>query len=189
MTNNNLRPYPNKSRLAFLVSCAAFFLLTTLFLSTNASSQETEPPQEPLATYTSFLPFVMEPPVSINSVNTAHAGNLGNDYIVTVSWSPMNQDSGTTYIISEADNPSMTPILNTYVSDSTSLNIQIPASTNNVRYFTVKADSPNAIESDPVRVVGAYRDDFTTNTGWDIRRQDFDDTENIMSYGDRKSVV
>lgn len=166
-----------KIYLAVTALCLVLFL--ALFNTRSAESQE-----EPAATNIMFMPIISGATINSADASLSRNGHDGNTYKYTLKWTKENAPEGITYTIKESRNPNMDPVTKTYSSDINALKLALPASTNNVYYYTVQADSVNASVSEPFKVVGAYRDDFDANTGWDIRRQDFDDTENVMSYQD-----
>ncbi len=183
MNKSFFRQSNNPRRLNFLLPALFILLVATLITTQNVQSQNED---EPAAAFTAYVPFVSRAPVNVSAVGSVRAGQVGTDYQIQLVWSAENASPDTVYTITRSNSPSMTPVAETYTSNSSSINIALAPSTNNVHYFTVVSDSQNATPSNVVRVVGAYRDDFDTNSGWDIRRQDFDDTQNVMSYVDGK---
>ncbi len=173
----------NQRRLNFLLPAMLLLLLAALTATPDVQSQDEGEAENAFALY---MPFVSRAPVNISSATFYRGAKVGGNHEVQLVWAPENATPGTVYTINRSHSPSMNPVEQTYTSETASINVQLIPSTNNVHYFTVQSDSENAEPSEVIRIVGPYRDDFSTNSGWDIRRQDFDDTQNVMSYVDGK---
>lgn len=109
--------------------------------------------------------------------------DTGDFYKWTFSWT--SPASGGSYIIEESLTEDFAEILSTETASGLSTTISRANSTTPVRYFRVQYDN-NGVKSpysNVVRVVGAYADGFSSeDSGWKKVRQDFDDTENVISY-------
>ncbi|MEM9776541.1 MAG: hypothetical protein AAF902_18330 [Chloroflexota bacterium] len=186
----NLQTRRNSNRyfLGLLLTAFVLVALTVLsFRGTPAQAVVSEANDETGASQmptTLFLPVMYgslyPAPTSLASSTAMPAGS--DMYTWTLNWDAATTPAGASYTIFESNSPDMDPILNTYTSSTNSLIVNQPASTSNIFYYTVKLTDSQSVESAPIKVVGAYHDNFLTPSGWEIRRQDFDDTENVLSY-------
>lgn len=183
MINSYSRHTNDSGRLHFPAISIIFFLLVISFISLkNVYSQDSTLPDRKAVPTTLYMPIVSKQPVVIKATTLNRAGQFGETYRYDLTWQTANLDGGETYTIMESQSPSMSPLTNVYTSTEKAFRVNLSASTNNIYYYTVQSNTPNSQPSAVRRVVGPYKDDFSTNSGWDIRRQDFDDTENVMSY-------
>jgi len=122
-------------------------------------------------------------PIAAPDVTISRPAASGPNYAWNLTWSQSEEPAGATYTVFESNSPDMNPILKQFTVSSRAATITRPATTNHIYYYTVRLNHPNAKSSDPIRVVSAYRDDFNDpSTGWATRRQDFDETDNLMTY-------
>ncbi|MFT5193073.1 MAG: hypothetical protein ACI9EW_000457 [Cellvibrionaceae bacterium] len=134
---------------------------------------------------TLYLPIIWGPPLPAPSqVRVSRPVQNGANYTWNLTWNFTNEPTGASYTIFESNSPDMNPILSTYSSTTRSKVISHPPGIKNTFYYAVKLKDLNTKTSAPIKQVSAYRDDFNTPSGWAIRRQDFDDTQNVMSYVD-----
>ncbi|MEM8860009.1 MAG: hypothetical protein AAGD96_16895 [Chloroflexota bacterium] len=133
-----------------------------------------------------YFPFMhgapFAEPTSLTASRPLAVGDGSNNYTWQLTWDASTEAEDVSYVIYESQSPDMEPLTSVNSSPTNSFNVTRPATTSNIYYYAVKVDDAKADESDPIRVVNAYRDDFDSPTTWEIRRQDFDDTNNVQSY-------
>lgn len=136
------------------------------------------------AFYSNIVGVVIVP--SDIEVSYAYVAEENGEYGWALSWDAGPGTESLSFDVEESRDATFGSGVTTYTANGNSLVIRQPASTDNVFYYRVRlANFPNGEYSDVLRVIGAYRDDFETETGdWEMRREDFDDTENVMSYTD-----
>ncbi|MEM7797891.1 MAG: DUF11 domain-containing protein [Chloroflexota bacterium] len=110
---------------------------------------------------------------------------VDDQFEYTVSWSMAQTVSGVDFVIEESNDPTFASGVNSATVSGSSNTYKRPATANNVWYYRVRLAQPETAPwSETHTVVSAYFDDFVTETGWDIRRQDLDDVNNVMTYED-----
>ncbi|MFK7804027.1 MAG: hypothetical protein AB8G95_20500 [Anaerolineae bacterium] len=134
-------------------------------------------------TMTLSLPLMFGAPIAAPDVTISRPTASGPNYVWNLTWNQSEEPDGATYTVFESTSPDMIPILKQFTVSSRAATITRPATTDNIYYYSVRLNHPNAKSSDPIRVVSAYRDDFNDpSSGWATRRQDFDETDNVMTY-------
>ena len=131
---------------------------------------------------TMFMPLLVRPSVPF-VLSATRPKAAGSAYEWTLSWSADSHADGTRFVIEESSDPDFETDVKTYHTQATSRKIRHPVSTENVFYYRVSpTDDSFGTVSNVVEVVSAYRDDFSAETGWKIRREDSDDTDNELLY-------
>lgn len=176
----------NNGRYFLALLLSSFMVLAVVTFVNKESHAQTDEvdASEPTTGSILFLPYVFSGPnlAPENFVSSRPASNGAGQFSWQLTWDNSGVPSGTTYLITESNNPDMEPVLNTYTATGNSYTVTQSPSTSNTYYYTVQVNSDQALVSEPIKVVGAYRDDFDLPTTWQIRRQDFDDTNNVLSY-------
>lgn len=134
-----------------------------------------------------WLSPVPQPPVpSLAPISGPNAGNTW-----TVSWSVNNNTYVDEYELQQSHDPDFDTV-DTYNTTESSQDFNHPASPFNTYYYRVRSIGPAGISdwSQVRSITGNYRDDFKSDTtGWTIRRQDLDDTENYSRYQNNHFVM
>ena len=130
--------------------------------------------------YTIALPFVSLA-YDIPTLNTTDSKKDGSSYSWTLSWDQSAASAGLEYIIEESNSPSFSSITS-YTTTDTSYKITHAGSMNHIYYYRVRINAAGTQNSNTVRVVGAYYNDFSSTLGsWQLVKEDFDDTQNVLS--------
>jgi uncharacterized repeat protein (TIGR01451 family) len=120
-----------------------------------------------------------DPPVApvLNSIGRPTSGNSWD-----LSWSISNSTGVTGYVVEESNSSDFSSLTATYNTTSTNLTVTKPFSTDHVYYFRVRAMIGIIAGnwSNVRSVITGYRDNFSTDTTWAIRREDTDDSENFL---------
>lgn len=140
--------------------------------------------------YKIYLPIVFKPvPVpTLLSVGLPTTTNGFATYSLLVTWQDLN-DPALTYQLEESTDPSFSNPTVYDAGTATSYSVSHPATTVYHFYYRVRAISANLDGnwSNTLSGYGVYGDDFSDNTtGWSIRRQDTDDTQDTVNYQDGK---
>ncbi len=136
------------------------------------------------AVYTSFIPIISMP-YEQPTLTTTDPANTSTDkvYSWTLSWSQEAQSEGLEYIIQESTDPNFSSINNTFTTSTNSYTVEKAASTTNEYFYRVRINENNTVYSNEVSVISAYYHDFDDNIdGWSIVKEDFDDTQNVLSH-------
>ena len=142
--------------------------------------------------YEIYLPIAFKPiPVpTLLSVGLPTSNNGFATYSLLVTWQDLN-DPALIYQLEESTDPSFSNPTVYNAGTATSYSVSHPANTVYQFYYRVRAISTGTnIEgswSNTLAGYGVYADDFSNNTtGWSIRREDTDDTQDIVNYQDGK---
>lgn len=140
--------------------------------------------------YTTFLPLVFKPleTPTLLSVGVPTSNNGYNTYDMVVTWEDIG-DASLKYILEESTDPNFTNSTEYNAGTATSWSVDHSSSTTYRYYYRVRTmDSSQNLYSAWSNLVlgnGIYRDDFSnSSTGWRMRREDTDDTNNSVSYQD-----
>ena len=137
----------------------------------------------PSASITLYMPFVSAGFTPLNLQSTT-AQKDGDSYSWTLSWAGSQVWSGS-YLLEESDSPTFSTSKTTYTVNDTSHKITHPAGTSNVYYYRVRFNDARAPQSNTVQVVSAYFNDFNSSIdSWQIVKEDFDETQNVLSRTD-----
>ena len=131
-----------------------------------------------------YLPFLTSPIEPPELTGISRPSPHGDEFEWQVDWVTANDQ--TNYELQEATDPRFTQNVSYYLTSQSGQNISHPASIDNQFYYRVRVvDGVGSGWSNVMSVVSAYRDEFEDSaSGWEIRRQDADDTQNELSYED-----
>lgn len=134
-----------------------------------------------------YFPIVFQP-VPAPVLNSIPGPSSSNQW--TVSWADINV-SGAVYELQEYGNTSFAAPTTFNAGSSLSQLISHGASTNNRYCYRVRAKVNEVFSgwSNVHCTYGNYSDGFSSPSGWSIRRQDSDDTQNSTYYQDGKFVI
>lgn len=145
-------------------------------------------------TYYTFMPIIFKaPPVpTLLSVSqpTATSG-FYETFEFVVNWSDVDGSSGGRYELQESRSPDFSnPTNYDDAGNATSKTVAHNISRHYEYYYRVRYITSNDLSSswsNTIKQYGPYRDDFDDDTsGWFIRREDLDDTENYSYYQDNQ---
>lgn len=138
-------------------------------------------------TTTIFLPAIMSPvyaPVIIEVAGPTDAGTP-DSYNLMPKWTDNNSVGGW-FELEESTTPDFSSSTTFNTSSETSWTVTHSASTVNAFYYRVRKHLDNGLVSEWSNVklgYGIYLDNFSNpSTGWEIRREDTDDTDNNSYY-------
>ena len=171
--------------LNLLVVLPLFFLLQPI----QAQENQTDLGAKEGSGFTAYLPIAARrlPYVTLYAISHPNAANQW-----TLNWSVDNSVGVTGYVIQESKDANFDVISNTFTTTEMSYTVTETPTWQNVFYYRVRAtgawtDSPY---SNVAAVAGAYRDDFSDSaSGWAMRRQDTDDTDNQVYYRNGRLVL
>lgn len=145
--------------------------------------------------YFTFLPIVFKP-LEVPAMESAAVPTSGDSfatYDILVTWEDLN-DPTLTYELQESTDPSFTNPTVYDAGNATSFAVHHSSLLTYRFYYRVRAvRTSQSLYSDWSNTVvgyGVYRDNFNSSTsGWKMRREDTDDTNNSVSYQDSRLRV
>ena len=171
------------------ITNTAYVTGTGILLSDSAVVTVTEN-----LTTTIFLPVIMSPiyaPVMFE-VSGPTEGNEPDTFQLTPKWTDNNSVGGW-YELEESASVNFTNPTTYDTGSETSWTVTHPSTTNNQYFYRVRKHLDNGFVSEWSNVLfayGIYLDNFTdSSTGWKIRREDLDDTDNSSYYEDGNFVL
>ena len=139
--------------------------------------------------YRSYLPVIFKslPVPSLSSVGKPTSNNGFASYDMLVSWADVNQ-SGLTYEVQEATEPTFANPTVIDAGTATSHKFNHESLLTYKFYYRVRTVDASKDRysgwSNTQLGYGVYRDNFNdSGSGWAMRREDTDDTNNSVSYG------
>lgn len=133
-----------------------------------------------------FNPYPMPPLPVLQPVSGPDANNEW-----TVNWTVPDDTWIDGYTLQESHDPDFATATSIDAT-TTSHDFAHPASHMNTYYYRVRAYGPGGVSewSEVREITGNYRDDFKSDTtGWTIRKEDLDDTENYSRYQNNHFVM
>ena len=145
--------------------------------------------------YLLFLPVIYNPLTvpTLSSVGVPTSNNGYNTYNMLVSWEDVG-DATVKYILEESTDPNFTNPTEYDAGTATSYAVNHSSGTTYRYYYRLRTvrESQNLSSgwSNVLLGNGIYRDDFSNSgSGWQMRREDTDDTNNSVSYQDNNLRV
>jgi uncharacterized repeat protein (TIGR01451 family) len=143
-----------------------------------------------VVTDTSLYFPLMRTPLPIPVLSLVNPTDMNNNW--TIGWSPVQFGGVFQYEVQEDTDPDFTNPQSTILSSSTtSMNVNKSASWKNLYLYRVRVITNNLVGSwsNTLYVVGNYEDNFNDpNSGWILRREDTDTTNNSTFYEDGNFV-
>lgn len=143
-----------------------------------------------VVTDTSLLFPLMRTPLPIPVLSLQSATDMNNNW--TIGWSPVQYGGAFQYEVQEDVDPDFSNPQSTILSSSTTtMDVNKQASWKNLYLYRVRVVTNSLVGpwSNTLYVVGNYSDDFDDpNSGWILRREDTDTTDNRTFYEDGNFV-
>lgn len=139
-----------------------------------------------VVTQTAFFFPLMVTPLPTPILNLQNPPNSNNDW--TIGWSSVQFGGAFQYEVQEDIDPDFSnPQVSTLDSSVNQKDVSKSASWRNLYFYRVRLITSSQVGpwSNTIYVVGNYDDDFNDpNSGWTLRREDTDTTDNSTYYDD-----
>lgn len=163
-----------RSELSNTVEISGTGTILTMSVSTNVVTQ------------TAFFFPIMVTPLPIPILNLQNPPDSNNQW--TIGWSPIQFGGAFQYEVQEDTDPDFSnPQVSSFDSSTNEMDVNKSASWRNLYFYRVRVITSSLVGpwSNTLYVIGNYADNFDDpNSGWTLRREDTDTTENSTYYDD-----